>query len=116
MANQTRKRRVQRRNGLQAGILRVWDIRTLNILLLVGVALMFVGYLAMNTQAATKGFTIKSLEREIATQEDDQKKLGLDAIARQSMDIIDEQIGVLGMVPVTSVDYVSAAPATMAVR
>ncbi|MFC1703134.1 hypothetical protein ACFLZO_01570, partial [Patescibacteria group bacterium] len=96
--------------------LRFCDVRTLNILVLVGVALMFVGYLAMNTQAATKGYAIKTLERDISALEDAQKKLGIDAVAQQSMDVIDQQITTLGMVPVTSVDYVSAVPASMAVR
>lgn len=116
MANHLRKRRVRRQHGTQAGILRFCSVRTLHILVLAGVALMFVGYLAMNTQAATKGFAIKSLERRISALKDEQKKLGIAAIAHQSMDIIDAEIKTLGMVPVTYVDYVSAVPAAMAVR
>lgn len=96
--------------------MRFCDVRTLHILVLVGVALMFVGYLAMNTQAATKGFLIKSLDRRISVLKDEQKRLGIEAIAYQSMDVIDAGIKSLGMVPVTYVDYVSAVPATMAVR
>lgn len=116
MANHLRKRRARRQHGTQVGILRFCDVRTVHVLVLVGVALMFVAYLAMNTQAATKGFSIKSLERRISVLKDAQKKLGIEAIAHQSMDTIDAGIKTLGMVPVTYVDYVSAAPATIAVR
>ncbi len=101
----------------QAGARRlVWDLRVLNILLIAGTVLLFVGYLAMNNQAAANGFTIRTLERRVSDLEEQRKKLDMDLLGRQSMQNVEDQVRGLGFVPVQSVDYLQAAAGPVAIR
>lgn len=96
--------------------LRLFDIRTLNVMIVVVGALFFVAYLAVNNQASTKGFTIRELERDIAVLEDSQRRLDVETVSLQSMKHVEGRIGDLGMVPVTDVDYIDISPPTVAVK
>jgi len=92
------------------------DIRVLNSLLLAGIIAAFVGYLALNNQAAAKGFAMRAVEKRIAELEDRRQKLDLQVVAGQSMDAIDAKIKGLGLVPVAAVDYVTGASGVVAVK
>ncbi len=94
----------------------VWDLRLINLLLIVGTSLLFVGYLAMNNQAAANGFTIRSLERRVGDLEEQRKKLDMDLLGRQSMQNVEDQVKGLGFVPVQAVDYLQAVDGVVAVR
>lgn len=99
-----------------AAALRLTDTRVINVLLVVGAVAAFVGYLVLNTQASTKGFTIRSLEKRISALEEDGQRLGIEAVARQTMESIDGRIQGLGFVPVAGVEYVTATGGTVAVK
>lgn len=92
------------------------DVRVLNSLLLAGIVSAFVCYLALNNQAAQKGFAVRTLEKRIAELEDRRQKLDLEVVAEQSMDAIDAKIQGLGLVPVAAVDYVTGSSGAVAVR
>lgn len=98
------------------GVLRFMDTRVLNIIVLASTATLFVGYLAVITQSATKGFTIKNLEHSISALEDEGKRLDVDAVTHQTMGSIEERVQELGLVPVPSVDYMSGSASAVAVR
>lgn len=95
---------------------RFSDARVINVLLIVGAVVAFVGYLVLNTQASTKGFTIRALEKRISALEEDGQRLGIEAVARQTMESIDGRVQGLGFVPVSGVEYVTAAGGTVAVK
>jgi hypothetical protein len=92
------------------------DLRALNVLLALAVISAFVGYLVVNNQATAKGFAIRSLEKRIAQLEDRYQSLSIDVVSGQSMETIDSRIKGLGLVPVASVQYVTAAGGAVAVK
>ena len=92
------------------------DIRVLNSLLLAGIIAFFVGYLALNNEAAAKGFAVRAAEKRIAELEDRRQKLDLQVVAEQSMDALDAKIKGLGLVPVVAVDYVTGGSGVVAVK
>lgn len=92
------------------------DVRIANALMLLGIIAMALGYLVMINTSATKGFQIRSIEQKIAGLEDERKRLDLQALASQSMGSIESQVGGLGMVPVSNVEYLSGAAGSVAVR
>ena len=91
-------------------------VRVANMLLLIGLAVMAVAYLVMINKSATKGFTIRSVEQRIASLEEERKNLDLDSLASRSMGSIESQIGDLGLVPVTNVEFLSGAVGPFAAR
>ena len=95
---------------------QLWDLRSLNVLVLVATVAMFVGYLAMNNQAAANGFTIKSIEKKIADLEERKRQLDLDVLGRQSMSNVESQVKGLGYVPVENVDFLTAVGGAVAVK
>ncbi len=95
---------------------RLWDLRNLNVLVLVLTIALFVGYLAMNNQAAANGFTIKAIERRIADLEERRRQLDLDVLGRQSMSNVESQVKGLGFVPVDGVDFLTAVGGAVAVK
>lgn len=70
----------------------------------------------MNSQAATKGFIIHSMQNKISTLEEDRRRLDLEVVDRQALEAINKEVVGLGLVPVAGVDYVSAAPDMVAVK
>jgi hypothetical protein len=92
------------------------DLRVVNALLVLGIAAFFIGYLALNTQAAQKGFSIRMLEKRISELEDRRQRLDLSVVAGQSMQATHGRLGELGLVPVSSVDYVDAGAGAVAVK
>lgn len=95
---------------------RLWDIRNLNVLLLIATIAMFMGYLAMNNQSAANGFTIRDIERKIADLEEQRRQLDLDVLGRQSMSNVESQVKNLGFVPVSNVDFLTAVGGAVAVK
>lgn len=88
----------------------------LNIFLSTLVVGLFVGYLAINNQAAANGFTVRSLEKKIAELRDQGNRLDLQIVAWQAMNNVERQVVELGFVPVEQLDYISATPATVAIK
>lgn len=98
------------------GIWRWWDLRTLNVLLVALITTMFMGFLALNNQAAANGFTIKAIEKRIADLEEQRRKLDLEVLGRQSMNNVESQVRNLGFVPVSGIDYLTAAGGAVAFK
>ncbi len=98
------------------GAFQFTDTRVINVLLIAGTIAAFVGYLVLNTQASTKGFTIRALEKRISSLEEEGQRLGIEAVARQTMDSIDGRVQGLGFIPVVGVEYVTAAGGAVAVK
>jgi hypothetical protein len=96
--------------------LRLTDTRVINVLLAVGAIAAFVGYLALNTQASTKGFTIRALEKRISALEEEGQRLSIEAVANQTMGSIDGRIQGMGFVPVAAVEYVAVPGGVVAVK
>lgn len=116
MASRRRKKTGKRTRKAYKRKPASFGIQVLNTLILGVSVSFFVGYLVMNNQAATQGFTIRSVEKRIAELEHESRELDIEAVSIQSMKHIEEQIGGLGMVPVSSVDYISAIPPAVAVK
>lgn len=114
MRNQKEQNR--REKGARAKALALSDARSINIILLVAGVALFVGFLMLNSQASTKGFAMREVEREIAALEDARKKLDMEAVSMQSLQRVEEQVGTLGMVPIETVDYVNVGAPAVAVR
>ncbi len=95
----------------------VWrDVRILNAMLGIGVMALFGGYLVLNNRATEKGFAIRTMEKRIVELQDERQKLDLSVVTDESMDSLDGKIQGLGLVPVTSVDYVNGSSGIVAVR
>ncbi len=88
----------------------------LNVLMLSVVVGLFVGYLMMNNRAAANGFAVRDLERQISELRDQNGRFDLEVVAMQAMNNVEQQVGELGFVPVDDLDYISSAPAVVAVK
>jgi len=95
---------------------QLWDLRSLNVLIMAVTVAMFVGYLAMNNQAAANGFAIKDIEKKIADMQEQRRQLDLDVLGRQAMSNVDSQVKNLGFVPVQNVDFLTAVGGAVAVK
>ncbi len=98
------------------GLLRPGAVMVLNVAFMILTAAFFMAYLAMNGRSATNGFVIKSMEREVADLRDKQEKLNIEAASSSSMEEIEKEVGKLGLVPVTSIEYVNAGQGMVAVK
>jgi hypothetical protein len=92
------------------------DVRVLNLLIAAATLAFFVGYLVLNTQTAAKGFTVRTIEKRLSDLEETRQRLDLEVVANQSMDAIGSSTQGLGMVPVTSVDYVNTGSGAVALK
>lgn len=99
-----------------AGAFSTVHVAVANVLLAGLCVALFIGYLAMNNRAAAGGFTIRSLEHRVAALRDEQKKLDLDAANRQALENIESKVGALGLVPVTSIQYVNVGGNAVAIK
>lgn len=108
--------RATRASRKDVGILVFANLTVANVLIAAAAIALFMGYLAMNNVAAATGFRIREAERAISALQDEQKKLDLKVVERKAMRNIDAQVGELGLVPVSRVDYLGSGPATVAVR
>ncbi len=107
----------QAKSTASAGAISVFrDIRVLNVMLVAATASLFLGYLVLNNASATKGFTVRTMQRKISELQDRGQKLDLQVVSNQSMDAIQAQARNLGFVPVANVDYVDAAGGVVAVK
>jgi len=88
----------------------------LNLALLCLVGGLLAGYLVMNNQSAASGFAVRDLEKQISTLRDEADDLDLQIVAMQAMNNVEQQIGGLGFVPIEQLDYISGAPAIVAVK
>lgn len=95
---------------------RLWDIRSLNMVILVAWVALFAGYLAISNQATANGFTIKAIEQRMADLEDQRRRLDLDVLGKQSMGNVVSQVQGLGFVPVQGIDYLTAVGGPVAVK
>lgn len=92
------------------------DLLVVNVMLAAAVGALFIGYLALNNVAAARGFEIRATENRISDLEDQRSRLDLQVVELQAMDAIESQVGALGLVPVTRVDYMGIGPAAVAVK
>ena len=75
-----------------------------------------IGYIVQVSADATKGYQIRDLEKQVADLKDQQQKAELQSAAGQSVQAVEDKVQGLGMVPTSSVDYLSDAPPSVAVR
>lgn len=94
----------------------VRDVRVLNAALALALLGLFVGYLALTTRSATRGYSIKGLEQKISLLEDQKRKADVESTSLRSMAAVSVQAEQLGLVPVATVDYVEATGGAVAVR
>lgn len=90
------------------------DIKTLNIIVAILIAVVGVGYLVEVNSLATRGYQIKDLETQLADLKQDQSDLQLDALSLQSMGTVSGKISGLDMVAAGQADYLSQTPVAVA--
>ena len=73
-------------------------------------------YFMQTNITATKGYMISDMENQISKLQDENNKLNLNYIQRQSMANIVGSVSKLDMVPVTGVDVINAGGAVVALR
>lgn len=95
---------------------RLLDIRLANLLLLAVAVSLFVAYLGLNTQTATKGFILREIEQKITRLQERKQKLDLEQVMNQSMDNIEAEVQQGGFVPVAGVDYIDAGDSAVSMR
>jgi len=100
-------------DGGRGPIGRVW---VANVLLMVCIAALGVGYVVMNNTSSTKGFAIRALEQRVSDLEERNKALNLDTVTAQSLKDIEVRVSNLGFVPVTKVDYLTVGDGAVAVK
>jgi len=112
--------RDRKRRNNQTARARLWQslrgVFALNILLSSVAVGLFMGYLVLNNQAAASGFAVRDLEKQIAELRDEADRLDLQVVTMQAMSSVERQVGELGFVPVDNLDYISSAPAIVAVK
>ncbi len=85
------------------------DSRILAIVILAGIALAALGYLIEVNSFSTKGFEIRSLQKQIETLKDTQRQLQVQAAQLQSFQRIQSDQKIINMVPVASINYIHTA-------
>lgn len=78
---------------------------------LLTIAVFSLVYLVQVNTLATKGYAIRELERDIATQKKEYERLQLDIIEKQSMGVLQERIAQLGFVSADRIDYLASTAA-----
>ncbi len=110
----------QQKKSRQAIKRRLWQslggIFVLNVFVSVLVIGLFGGYLVLNNRAAASGFAVRDLEKQISNLRDAGDRLDLEVVAMQTMNSVERQVGELGFVPIDNLDYISSAPAVVAVK
>jgi hypothetical protein len=86
-----------------------------NVVLLVASVTLLVGYLALCTLSADKGFRLRDGERRVAELTEQQERQAMDLLSLQAMGKVDERVSGLGLVQVTDVEYLNVGGA-VAVR
>lgn len=89
---------------------------SLNIFLLVVIAVVAISYLYYINQTATGGFDIKGMENRIEQLTKTNKQLEVQAAALQSLSAIEAAGTQAGMVATVHMNYVSATDSSVAVR
>lgn len=78
---------------------------------LLTLAAFFVVYLVQVNTLATKGYTIRELERKIVAQKKDNERVQLETIEKQSMSALYKKIAELGLVDAGRIEYLSTTAA-----
>ena len=100
----------------EVGLVGLADTLVINMLIVATVIALFVAYLGLNNAAAARGFEIRETEHRISELKEQKKRLDLEVVEHKAMRNIESQVSALGLVPVSSVDYVGIGPASVAVR
>ena len=83
-------------------------------LLLITTVTIGASYIWQVNVAATSGYTMRDLEREIATLEHDNERLELEVSRLQSVDSVTTRMQMLGLVEVNDVRYVDVSDTSFA--
>ena len=114
MARRFIHRRPARTPGRKGGFsLRNWKTAAAlgTLVLLCGA-----GYVAQVNATASRSYSIRTLENEIAGLKEQKEKLELKVAAEQSVQTVDRKVKEMGMVPTPKVEYVMAAAPVVAKR
>jgi hypothetical protein len=116
MKDHKRPDRSYRSSRKDVGILAFANLTVANVVIAAAVIALFMGYLAMNNVAAATGYRIREMERTISSLQEEQKKLDLKVVERKAMRNIESQVGGLGLIPVSHVEYLGTGSSAVAVR
>lgn len=87
---------------------------SLNVGLLLTFLLVSILYLVQVNTLATKGYSIKELEKKIANQKKEEKRLQMKSIEAGSLAIVQEKSARLQLIPSSHVEYLT--PSAVAVK
>jgi|GEM_PF-4859884 len=108
-----------RRRSSSPGALRALacaDPRRWNIAILMLLAVLTVGYLALTNENATVGYELRTLEQRVDTLRQETRRLELQSINAQAMDTLTARVADLGYVPVAHVKYLEPSAGIVAAR
>ena len=113
------RHRIRRRSHPSAGVLRAIvhaDPRRWNVVILVFLATLTVGYLALTNGNATAGYELRVLERKVDALRQETRRLDLQALRTQSLDVLMYRVADLGYVPVARVQYLTSSTGVAVAR
>lgn len=90
---------------------RMVPVAMVAVIVLLGVA-----YLIQLNVVAAKGFALRSMERRVTDLAERQKKMQVELAQKESLAGLSNDIEQLGMVPVSTVEYIKVGGASVAVR
>ncbi len=90
--------------------------RKLNIMLLIGISVIGLGYLGEINGLATKGYQIKELQKNVTRLQEENKKLQIHSIEAQSFAAIKPKIESMKLVQSDTVEYIESASAVATLR
>lgn len=74
------------------------------------------GYLVQINVASSKGFQIRTLEKEISELKDQSERLELKVAQEQSVQAVEAKVHTMGMVPTPHVEYIAVTQPSVAQR
>lgn len=80
------------------------------------IVLLGVAYLIQLNVVAAKGFAMRATERRLTELAERQKKMQVELAQKESLAGLSNDIELLGMVPVSKVEYIKVGGASVAVR
>jgi len=89
-------------------------LKTVNIVIVVLIAVVGISYLVQVNDLATKGYQIEELENRITELQQEGADLELNVLSLQSMGTVKERVDDLGMVLAGESDYLQPTPVAVA--
>lgn len=110
------KKRRRSRFDWRAMLTRLSQSLVLRLAVFTSVVVFGVGYIVAMSNVSTKGYEMRSVERDIVTMKEDNQKLRLEIAQHRSLHSIQNRIATIGLVPVEGITYVSLEGTSVAQR